>query len=85
MKKLLIALLIATPLTLEAAKYKPLILHPTIPGTNIRDFSNTQPSYKLNRNSGLFNPTIPGTTIRDFSGERPDYKPALNPLKLKWY
>ena len=40
-----------------------ITIYPTLPGTNIRDFS--RPGVKINGNNAY--QTLPGTNIRDFS------------------
>lgn len=54
-------LLFALPLATLADSFT---IHPTIPGTSVRDFS--RPGYNVDTDRGTIQPTIPGTSVRDF-------------------
>jgi len=70
----LILLVLATPV------YSQSYIHPTIPGTTLRDFR--APSYMVERNNpNIIHQTIPGTMLRDFSAPSyiiiPDRQPPV--------
>ena len=76
----LILLVLATP------AYSQTYIHPTIPGTTLRDFS--APSLMTDpTNPNVIHQTRPGTTLRDFSvpsyvitpSQPPVYHPPINP------
>lgn len=53
------------------------VVHPTIPGTTVRDWGSREPSYiyepGVAGHGGAMYPTIPGTTIRDYGSDYPSY------------
>lgn len=61
MRKLKYAIII---LSISSSAYsRDIIVHPTIPGTNLRDYS--QPGVGYEGNNAY--PTLPGTNLRDYS------------------
>ena len=51
------------PWSPRAAATEPVYIHPTLPGTSIRDYS--KPGVRVDGNTTF--PTLPGTSIRDYS------------------
>ena len=85
MKKILFTMLLLT----GSAIGQDYTLHPTFPGTDVRDYS--RPSYQVEGNT--IYPTINGTDVRDYS--KPGYRiegeqgyngiPVIQPIpQLEW-
>lgn len=62
MRKVLLTLPLLAVTTLAAADS--FTIHPTVPGTSIRDWSSDRLGWRVDTDRGTIQPTIPGTSLR---------------------
>ena len=71
--------------TAESTLGQTAIIYPTVPGTNLRDYSQPGVAAETKGGTTIFYPTIPGTNVRDYFSSTPGIVARTDGDKTTFY